>query len=66
MTEAVTTNAAVIAMRSASVRRKVSSGDMVMVVILRRPRKARASKDEQPSRLRGCRALSDDGEAVTR
>src|SRR5687768_7490159 len=41
-------------MRSRSVRRKANSRDMVIVVILRCPRNARASKDGQqgrPSRL---------------
>src|SRR4051794_12763832 len=52
--DAVTTNAAVTAIRRASIRRKAVSGDRAVVVILRCPRNARASKDEprsHPSRL---------------
>ena len=53
MTDAVTTNAAVIAMRSTSVRRKASSGDICFVV----PANA-GTHNHGFSFVRKCRAMA--------
>src|ERR1700677_3156022 len=64
ITDADTTNAAVTAMRSSSIRIKASSGGIAVIVILRCPRNARASKDGQQRRPSRLASLAPQGDGA--